>query len=104
MPDSALLTGVLSSAGAGTAIMVILWLCGLLYAKPSYDRVIHEADNWHTAYDAERTAHQATRDALVVANQRAEAAIETARVTKQLLDYIQQQRQKGAINGPDPQA
>jgi hypothetical protein len=101
VPDSAVLTAIVQSAGAGTAIIVVLLLLGLLVTGKSAQRTEKEADSWKTAYEAELAAHQKTRDALVVANERAEAAVEAARITKELLGYIQQQR---GTHGPDPQA
>jgi hypothetical protein len=101
VPDSAVLTTVLQSAGAGTALIVVLLLLGLLVTGRANDRTEREADGWKAAYDSERAAHEKTRDMLAVANQRAEAAVETARITKELLSYVQQQR---GTNGPDPQA
>lgn len=84
--DSSLITTILSSAGAGTAIIVILLLTGVLSTRNYTQRVTQDAADWKAAYDDERKAHQATRDALVLANERTEAAVETAKLTRMLLE------------------
>lgn len=101
MPDSAIITTILQSAGAGTAIIVVLLLTGMLVTGRSAQRSEKETESWRAAYESERAAHQKTAAALAVASDRAETAVETARITKELLEYVQQQR---GINGPDPQA
>jgi hypothetical protein len=84
--DSSLIAAILSSAGAGTAIICILLITGILSTKNYTERVIRDAADWKAAYDDERKAHQATRDALVLANERTEAAVETAKLTRMLLE------------------
>lgn len=84
--DSSILTTVLGSAGAGTALIVVLLLTGILSTRNYTERVAKEADDWKAAYDDEHKAHQATRDALVLANERTEAAVETAKLTRMLLE------------------
>jgi len=85
MPDSSVITAILSSAGAGTAIIVILILGGVLQTKAFVQRVEQEAENWKAAYEAERAARETERKAndelratVLIQTQRADAAVETA--------------------------
>jgi hypothetical protein len=94
MPDSEILTAIVQSAGAGTAIIVILLLLNLLSTRWYTRRIEGEADAWKAAYERERDAHQVTRDALVRANDRAEAAVESARVTKELLELTREEHRR----------
>lgn len=84
--DSGTIATILSSAGAGTALIVVLLLTGTLSARNYTQRVERDAADWKTAYDDERKAHQETRDALVLASERTEAAVETAKLTRMLLE------------------
>lgn len=93
--DSGILTAVLSSAGAGTAIIVVLLLTGILVTKSYLERVEHEAENWRTAYEAEKQARETERHAndelratALVQSQRADAAVETAKLAQALLEDI----------------
>jgi hypothetical protein len=93
--DSGILTAILSSAGAGTAIIVILLLTGILVTKPYLERVEREAADWKTAYEAEkqareteRRANDELRAAALVQSQRADAAVETARLAQALLEDL----------------
>jgi hypothetical protein len=67
-------------------IGIVLYQLGLIVPKPVLERADAEAANWRAAYEDERKAHQATRDALVLASDRAEAAVETAKLTRMLLE------------------
>jgi asparagine synthetase A len=73
---------------------VVFWLFvgGKLHASSELDRVTADKDEWRKAYEEERSGHRATREALVIANERAEAAVESARVTNKLLEAVQQQQ------------
>ena len=75
-------------------LAVVFWLFvgGKLHASSELDRVSADKDQWQKAYEEERAAHRATREALAVANERAEAAVESARVTNKLLEAVEQQR------------
>jgi hypothetical protein len=75
-------------------LAVVFWLFvgGKLHASSELDRVTADKDEWRKAYEEERGGHKATREALVIANERAEAAVESARVTNKLLEAVQQQR------------
>jgi hypothetical protein len=93
--DSGILTAILSSAGAGTAIIVILILTGILATRQEVQRIEKEADDWRAAYEAERAARETERkagDELRAANiaqtQRADAAVETAKLARELLEDL----------------
>jgi hypothetical protein len=82
-----ILTYVLGFGPLG--IGAVLYQLGLIVPKPVLSRADASADQWRTAYEAEHAAHQATREALAVASDRAEAAVEAAKVTNKLLDAVQ---------------
>ena len=95
MVDSGIITAVISSAGAGTALIVILILAGLLQTRAFVERVEKEADDWKAAYEAERAARETERkanDELRAANivqaERADAAVETAKLARELLEDL----------------
>jgi hypothetical protein len=70
-------------------IGVVLYQLGLIVPKAILAREITNGDRWRKAYEDEHAAHQATREALAVANDRAEAAVEAAKVTTKLLEAVQ---------------
>lgn len=95
MVDPSIVSGVLASAGAGTAIIVILILAGLLQTKSFVERVEREADDWKAAYEAERAARETERKAndelraaVLTQTQRADAAVETAKLARELLEDL----------------
>jgi hypothetical protein len=61
---------------------VVFWVFvgGKLHAFSEPDHVTADKDQWREAYEEERAAHQATREALAVTNERAGAAVGSARV------------------------
>ena len=87
-------------AGAGDAVSyllgfgplgigIVLYQLGLIVPKPILTASQKREDQWRTAFEDERAAHALTREALAVANNRAEAAVEAARVTTKLLEIVQ---------------
>ncbi len=92
--DSATITAIFQSAGAGTALIVILILTGQLVTQRYVRRVEQDADHWKAAYDAEREVSAAKDRALAVQAQRADAAVEVATLTKELLEDLR--RRTGA--------
>lgn len=79
--------------GAAGALVVLVFLAYLfitdrLHSSAEYKRAVKQAAEWKALYEREAGSHRQTRDALVVANERAEAAVETARVTRQLLEAL----------------
>jgi hypothetical protein len=75
-------------------LAVVFWLFvgGKLHASSEMEQTTADRDQWRKAFEDERTAHQATRESLAVASDRAEAAVEAARVTAKLLEVIQQRK------------
>jgi hypothetical protein len=103
--DSGIITAILSSAGAGTAIIVILILTGILHTRAFVERLERDADDWKTAWDGERNARETERKAndelraaALVQSQRADAAVETARLARELLEDFRRR-----TNAPAPQ-
>lgn len=99
MIDSGIISAVIASAGSGTAIIVILLLTGLLATRGYTQRIEKEADGWKEAYEAERAARatdhagaEELRRAVVVQTQRADAAVEVAKLTKELLEDLRRRR------------
>jgi hypothetical protein len=88
VPDSSILTQVFSSAGAGTALIVILILTGILNTSRYTDRVEAEGKHWKEAYEAERQLSVAKDAAVTAAVSRADAAVEVAALTKELLEDL----------------
>jgi hypothetical protein len=86
--DSGLLSGILSSAGAGTALIVVMILTGILNTKRYTDRIEKDADYWKQAFEAEHAASAAKDTAVTAATQRADAAVEVAALTKELLEDL----------------
>lgn len=94
--DSGTITGILSSAGAGTALIVIMIITGILSTWRETRRLEKDAGDWKTAYEAERAARETERkagDELRAANiaqtERADAAVETAKLARALLEDLQ---------------
>jgi hypothetical protein len=76
-------------AAAGVAgVWVLAFLFDWVVTKKVYEKSIAERDSWRELYEHERDAHADTRDALVLASQRAEAGVEAAKVTKMLIDGL----------------
>jgi hypothetical protein len=86
--DSSLLTGVLSSAGAGTALIVIMLLTGLLNTRRYVDRIEKDSDYWKAAYEKEQQVSATARETAAAAVRRADAAVEVAALTKDLLQDL----------------
>lgn len=69
------------------AVLVLL-LLGWLVPKGAHEQMKVDRDEWKSAYEKEREAHQATRDALADASSAAAAAVENARTTTALLSNL----------------
>lgn len=78
------LVGYLLNYGV-LGIMVLLFLTGLIVAKPTLDALRADRDAWRDAYQTEAAGHAATRAALAEANGRSEVAVETAKTATSLL-------------------
>lgn len=95
MIDSSMIATILSSAGAGTAIIVVLILTGILHTRADMQRVEREAEDWKTAYqgernarDTERAANNELRAAALAQSQRADASVEAAKLARELLEDL----------------
>lgn len=88
MPDSSLLSGILGSAGAGTALIVVMLITGILNTRRYTDRVEKDAAYWKAAFEAEQKVSAAARAAAAAASQRADAAVEVAQLTKSLMEDL----------------
>lgn len=86
--DSGLLQGILGSAGAGTALIVVMILTGILNTRKYTDRVEKDAEYWKQAFEAEHVTSTAKDAAVSTAIQRADAAVEVAALTKELLEDL----------------
>jgi ABC-type hemin transport system ATPase subunit len=93
--DSGIITAILSSAGAGTAIIVVLILTGVLATRQEVTRTEKEADDWKAAYEAERAARETERKAgdelraaVIAQTERADAAVETAKLAREVLEDL----------------
>lgn len=93
MPDSALLS-VLSSAGVA-GVFCVMFITGLVPTRGEVRRTEKEAGDWKAAYEAERTARETERRAndelratVIVQTQRADAAVETAKLARELLEDL----------------
>jgi hypothetical protein len=101
VPDSSVLTQVISSAGAGTALIVVLILTGILTTRQYTDRVEAEGKRWKEAYEAERQLSVAKDQAVAAAITRADSAVEVAALTKELLEDLRR-RTTGEIREKTP--
>jgi hypothetical protein len=94
--DPGIITAILSTSGSGAALIVVLILTGILATRQEVQRVEKEAEDWQKAYAAEREARETERkagDELRAANiaqtERADAAVETAKLARALLEDLQ---------------
>jgi hypothetical protein len=69
-------------------IMCFLLILGMLIPKPTVDDIKDDRNEWRQAYMTEAAAHAATREALKDATERADAAVETAKVANALLSSL----------------
>ena len=69
-------------------VVLVLLLTGMLITKGAHEEVKTDRDRWRDAYEKERTAHDASRDALADTASSAAAATEAARTTAALLTSL----------------
>jgi len=98
--DSSLIGSILQSAGAGTAIIVVLMLIGIISPKSYTDRVEAEADKWYKAWEASRTEVEELRRALAVQGERTDNALAAAQQSASVLDRLQ--ARMGDVEPPPP--
>lgn len=69
-------------------VVLVLLLTGMLITKGAHEQMKADRDEWRGAYEKERDAHAATRDALADASRAAAAAVETSRTATGLLSHL----------------
>ncbi|MDX3077852.1 hypothetical protein [Streptomyces sp. MI02-7b] len=74
-PDVSKVIGKLGQYGP-VGLFLILLLIGFIVPKWAIDALTREKDNWRTAFEQERAAHQVTREQLAKAEERGDVAIE----------------------------
>ncbi len=94
-PD--LITSILQWGVPG--VVVVLLLLGWLIPKGAHEQMKIDRDQWKDAYEREREAHAATRDALADASRAAAAAVETSRTTTTLLSTLGHSTSRPGIGG-----
>jgi hypothetical protein len=101
VPDGALLS-ILSSAGVA-GVFCVFYVTGLVPTRGEVRLAEKDAGNWKAAYEAERTARETERranDELRAANivqaQRADAAVETAKLARELLEDLRRRTHEAA--------
>jgi hypothetical protein len=83
---------------AGVAgLWVVAFLFDWIVTRRVYDKAVADGLEWKRLYEHERDAHAATRTALELAGQRADAGVEAAKVTKALIDGLRSADRPGAI-------
>ncbi|WP_448319486.1 hypothetical protein [Streptomyces sp. CO7] len=70
----------------GAIVVLLIW--GILVPKYVMTALTSDRDNWRTAYEREREAHEVTRQQLAAAQASADAATEQGRAIVQLLDKL----------------
>ncbi|MEU1863691.1 hypothetical protein [Streptomyces gardneri] len=71
-------------------LIVMLLILGVLVPKYVMAALTAEKDNWRTAFEQERSAHQATREQLAAAQAGADVATEQGRAMIRLLEEFGQ--------------
>lgn len=85
--DIGKLLGTLVSAGVA-GIGLFAFIMGWIVPRATYQEAQAQRDDWKAMYEHERDSHQATRDAMLLAAQRADAGIEAAQVAKIFLEAV----------------
>lgn len=98
--DSSLLSAILGSAGAGTALIVIMLLTGVLSTRQYTGRIEKECEYWKSAFTAERELSGAKEKAVAAAVERADAAVEVAKLTKELLQDLRRRTDAASPKAP----
>ena len=71
-------------AGIGLFAFIMGWRV----PRATYQEAQTQRDDWKAMYEHERDSHQATRDAMLLASQRADAGVEAAPVAKIFLEAV----------------
>lgn len=79
---------VLTGVGP-VGVLLVLFLFGFVYSKHSYEKLEADREYLRTALEKEQEAHRVTREALILAGQRADAAVEAATTANNILTGFQ---------------
>lgn len=80
------ITILLTWGPAGVVLAMVL--LGIIEPKRVRVSLEKERDDWKTAFETERSAHQLTREALAAANARGDAALESSTTMTKLLESL----------------
>jgi hypothetical protein len=78
--------------GAGVAgLWVLAFLRKWVVSGASHEETCQERDQWRDLYLKEQEAHSRTRESLLAANQRGDAAVESGRMVVSIMEAIRTQ-------------
>jgi hypothetical protein len=86
-PDVGKILGQFAQYGV-VGLVVVLLIIGVIVPKYVMNALTAEKDNWRTAFEQERTAHQVTREQLIAAQASVDTANEQGRAMVQLLEKL----------------
>lgn len=69
-------------------LMVVFIILGVLVPRYVMTALTNEKDNWRTAFERERDAHQLTREQLAKAEERGDVATEQGKTLTKLLEEL----------------
>ncbi|MET8511958.1 hypothetical protein [Streptomyces sp. NPDC005077] len=76
-------------------LVVVLLILGVLVPKYVMAALTTEKDNWRTAFEQERAAHQELREQLAKAEERGDVATEQAKTLIRLLEELKRRPETG---------
>jgi hypothetical protein len=82
------LTTILIGSGP-LGILAALFIWGLVVPKKSYEAIEADRDYWRETFKQEHESHQKTRDAMIQAEKRSDAAVEAAIAANKMLVGLQ---------------
>ncbi|WP_432131244.1 hypothetical protein [Streptomyces tendae] len=88
-PDVGKLLGTFVQYGM-VGVFALLLIIGVIVPKYVMNALTAEKDNWRTAFEAERAAHQVTREQLAKAEERGDVATEQGKAMTRLLQELGQ--------------
>ncbi|MFE2433348.1 hypothetical protein [Streptomyces sp. NPDC059409] len=86
-PDVGKVLGQFAQYGV-VGLIVVLLIIGVIVPKYVMSALTAEKDNWRTAFEAERAAHQVTREQLAKAEERGDVATEQGKAMTRLLQEL----------------
>nr|WTB31185.1 hypothetical protein OG781_18335 [Streptomyces sp. NBC_00830] len=93
-PDIARMIGGFTQYGI-VGLVVILLILGVLVPRYVMAALTTEKDNWRTAFEQERAAHQELREQLAKAEERGDVATEQAKTLIRLLEEFKRRPEAG---------